>query len=96
MRKVAAYSLALTACDGILRIRGETPNNAECTVSLVDERTGHVANAFTVSGAFEKSVLFHGYWHAPDLVVNAECSGKFVSTVRHQSFHELDLGKLEP
>jgi hypothetical protein len=99
-RKVVVWlslaPLALTACDGVLRIRGVAPEKTSCIIKVIDEETGRTANSFTVSGPFEENVFFPGQWRAPDIAVTAECGGKLVSTVLHPDFPEVDLGKIEP
>jgi len=87
-------SVALSGCDGHLRIRGETPDSEPCIVALIDSSSGRAANTFTVSGSFTENVFFPGAWRAPSMSVTAQCGGKLVKTVQNPSFPELNLGKL--
>ena len=88
-------SLVLCGCHGGMNIRGETPADTSCVLTLVDRATGRTANTFTVSGSFKENVLFPGWW-APPMTIVAQCGGKIVRTVENPALGTVDLGKLEP
>ena len=93
---VVVSCAAITACDGVMRIKGTAPTEPGCLVKLTDAGTGQVANTFMVAGAFEERVFFPGAWRAPGMTISAECGGKTVVSVHNPSFPEVDLGNLEP
>lgn len=83
---IAVSCIALTACDGVMRIKGVAPSTPRCVVTLTDAGTGKVANTFVVAGTFEERVFFPGAWRAPGMTVSAECGGKTVVSVQNPSF----------
>jgi len=88
--------LSLTACDGVMRIRGVAPDNTTCVLKLIEDKTGEVKNTIPVSGSFEETIFFAGAWRAPEINVTAECGGKTVAIAEDPEFPEVDLGTLEP
>lgn len=93
---VLAGSALLCACDGGMNIRGETPPNIPCIITLTDTASGSVANTFTVSGPFREAVFFPGAWRAPQMTLRAECGGKTLMVVENPRLGEVNLGNLKP
>jgi hypothetical protein len=86
----------LCACDGVMNIRGETPPNTPCLISLVDKASGNVANTLNVSGPFRESLIFPAAWRAPQMTLRVQCQDQTVKVVENPGFGEVNLGNLKP
>ena len=84
----------LSACDGYMTIRGETPAQTSCELTLTDRQSVRVANTFTVSGNFSQGLFFPGTWRAPPMTLTALCGGTIAKTIENPSLGVVDLGKL--
>lgn len=98
MRSVTAlgFSVLLCACDGAMNIRGQTPPETSCLITLTDNVSGKVANTFNVSGSFREGVFFPGTSRAPPMTLKADCDGKTVKVVENPKLGEVNLGNLQP
>lgn len=79
-----------------MNIRGETPPNISCVITLNDKATGKVANTFKVSGPFQERVFMPGAWRAPPMTLTAVCEGETVAVVENPQLGEVNLGNIKP
>lgn len=91
-----ATAILLCGCDGAMNIRGETPPNISCVITLNDKATSKVANTFQVSGLFQERVFLPGAWQAPPMTLTAVCGGKTVAVIDNPQIGEVNLGNIKP